>query len=310
MLTMSFCTDPAEVAGAVATSPNDASLPLTPNSTDTTLSLTTTNLKDSKIAFTMLSLLPTKLIVFAVVDPSALQPITLPVMNSLVSTNKVVVDANIDTDMIASEFPNDAVQNPLDFISKAEDHSGPHLKPLQVSAQPAVLPKIVSGPTYTEPMDCLPDGDQTSDSPMESATSPPTPMVVQQDDQEASGGMSKAESTTMICETNDQKGVPERPMGLGVPTGPLSVKDLTIICQLFYLPSDHGQFGLELLNEFYWLKRNGTAMLPQGNFRYHSFRGYCNIESVNPQVLLVLDPKKTETNGSNELLGSMEWSKK
>ena len=53
------------------------------------------------------------------VDTSALQPITLPVMNSLVSTNKVVVDASIDTDMVP-EFPSDATQNPLDFIHKAE----------------------------------------------------------------------------------------------------------------------------------------------------------------------------------------------
>ena len=53
------------------------------------------------------------------VDTSALQPITLPVMNSLVSTNKVVVDASIDTDMVP-EFPSDATQNPLDYIHKAD----------------------------------------------------------------------------------------------------------------------------------------------------------------------------------------------
>ena len=36
---------------------------------------------------------------------------------------------------------------------------------------------------------------------------------------------------------------------------------------MFYLPSEHGQHGLDLLNEFYWLKRNGTAMIPLG--KYH-----------------------------------------
>ena len=52
---------------------------------------------------------------------------------------------------------SDAAQNPLDYIHKAEtDGDGPALKQIQVTAQPAVLPKIVSGPTYTEPMDCLP----------------------------------------------------------------------------------------------------------------------------------------------------------
>ena len=62
--------DPSTASGS--------SLPLTPTSSDTVLS--TTNLvKESSEN----------------VDPSALQPITLPVMNSLVSTNKVVVDASI-----------------------------------------------------------------------------------------------------------------------------------------------------------------------------------------------------------------------
>ena len=36
-----------------------------------------------------------------------------------------------------------------------------------------------SGPTYTEPMECVPDT-EVPDSPMESTTNPPTPMNVQQ----------------------------------------------------------------------------------------------------------------------------------
>ena len=74
----------------------DSSIPLTPSTSET--GLTTTDLK-------------------AEMDPSGLQPITLPVMNSLVSTNKVVVDASIDAEMVP-EFPSDAAQNPLDYIHK------------------------------------------------------------------------------------------------------------------------------------------------------------------------------------------------
>ena len=48
------------------------------------------------------------------------------------------------------------------------------------------------------------------------------------------------------------------------------VKDLLLLSQMFYLPSEHGQYGLDLLNEFYWLKRNGTAMLPLGMKNPHS----------------------------------------
>jgi hypothetical protein len=112
------------------------------------------------------------------IDSSALQPITLPVMNSLVSTNKVVVDANIDADMVP-EFPSDT-QNPLDYIHKQVDSvdSDTTFKDqvVQVNVQHAVLPKIVNGPCYTEPMDCLPELEgRVADSPMESVTSPPTP---------------------------------------------------------------------------------------------------------------------------------------
>ena len=102
---------------------------------------------------------------------------------------------------------------------------------------------------------------------MEGTTNPPTPMNVQQDDQE-NPGLSKAESTTMLCDPNENK-VTKPPLK------PLSVKDLLLLCQMFYLPADHGQFGLELLNEFYWLKRNGTAMLPIGNF-------YCTLSFPCP----------------------------
>ena len=65
------------------------------------------------------------------------------------------------------------------------------------------------------------------------------------------------------------------------PVKPLCVKDLLLLCQMFYLPADHGQFGLELLNEFYWLKRNGTAMLPLGKYKvYYLFNILTNKQTI------------------------------
>lgn len=70
-----------------------------------------------------------------------------------------------------------------------------------------------------------------------------------------------------------------------LPVKPLCVKDLLLLCQMFYLPADHGQFGLELLNEFYWLKRNGTAMLPLGKYKvYYLF----NILTNKPNNIFFL----------------------
>lgn len=65
------------------------------------------------------------------------------------------------------------------------------------------------------------------------------------------------EVTTMLCEevSTDIKEHDETDIG---------TKDLMLLCQLFFLPSDHGKVGLELLNDFFWLKRNATTMLPPG----------------------------------------------
>ena len=84
----------------------------------------------------------------------------------------------------------------------------------------------------------------------------------------------KAESTTMLCE--DLSNNPEVTTMLcddviitdikEVSNPELTVKDLLLFTQLFYLPSEHGQVGLELLNDFFWLKKNAVTMLPPGAF--------------------------------------------
>lgn len=37
-----------------------------------------------------------------------------------------------------------------------------------------------------------------------------------------------------------------------------------VLCQLFFLPADHGAVGLQLLEDFFWLKRNANSMIPPG----------------------------------------------
>ena len=41
-------------------------------------------------------------------------------------------------------------------------------------------------------------------------------------------------------------------------------RDLMVLCQLFFLPADHGAVGLQLLEDFFWLKRNANSMIPPG----------------------------------------------
>ncbi|KAM8706923.1 hypothetical protein ACLKA7_011083 [Drosophila subpalustris] len=44
----------------------------------------------------------------------------------------------------------------------------------------------------------------------------------------------------------------------------ISLEDLSLLCDLFYLPFEHGSRGLKLLSEFQWLKVNANVMLQVG----------------------------------------------
>lgn len=41
----------------------------------------------------------------------------------------------------------------------------------------------------------------------------------------------------------------------------LTVEDLSLLCDLFYLPFEHGGQGLQLLQEFNWLKSNAHVVI-------------------------------------------------
>lgn len=41
----------------------------------------------------------------------------------------------------------------------------------------------------------------------------------------------------------------------------ITADDLNLLCDLFYLPFEHGSRALQLLNEFYWLKTNANILL-------------------------------------------------
>lgn len=41
----------------------------------------------------------------------------------------------------------------------------------------------------------------------------------------------------------------------------MTVDDLALLCDLFYLPFEHGGQGLQLLQEFHWLKSNAHLVI-------------------------------------------------
>merc|ERR1712142_274581 len=109
----------------------------------------------------------------------------VPVMNSLVSHNEVVLERPVNE----SQELKSAPPEPMDTLPVSE--SANCTSPLQA---------------------------------MESTTNPPTPASVMQVENCLDGsGLSKAESTTMLCEVEDNPGT-------------LTVEEVELICDLFYLP--------------------------------------------------------------------------
>lgn len=174
---------------------------------------------------------------------SSLQPISVPVMNSLVSTNKVVVDHTLlggeslsgastpsSTHMmgppigVATKADSNAVDAAAAAASSAEEDSPmtptslPPVTPTAIAVANTVpiSPNIIPGPTYMEPMEEDSGVVQSNamecskDVPMESVTNPSTPasstMHVETDP-----SLHKAESTTMLCEDSPPGGT----MGIG-----------------------------------------------------------------------------------------------
>lgn len=41
----------------------------------------------------------------------------------------------------------------------------------------------------------------------------------------------------------------------------MNYDDIILLCDLFYLPFEHGSKALQLLNEFYWLKTNAVVLV-------------------------------------------------
>ncbi|XP_064095431.1 protein O-GlcNAcase-like isoform X1 [Macrobrachium nipponense] len=157
-------------------------------------------------------------------------PAMNPIMNSLVSENKVVVDTIPEETDTASTVSQDA--------------------------------STTSG---VEPMDCNP-------SP---ATSPPhnEDMLIENGERNKVLDSDSEESTTPVIDTfapevdSDTKTSTKPSLTLPLDTpldneeDNLTVDDLQLLVDLFYLPFEHGRQGVNILNEFNWLKMNSHLVI-------------------------------------------------
>lgn len=192
-------------------------VPILP-SVNTCMSLTSTTLATPGLPQPNINILA------EAVQDTTFNPTMNPIMNSLVSENKVLVDTGHEEADTASTVSQDA-----------------------------------SSTSGVEPMDCNP-------SP---ATSPPhneDSMMIE------NGEVPKVESeedkTTPVIETAQDELSVTAKTSLTLPldstqdnSDGLTVDDLHLLADLFYLPFEHGRQGITIMKEFNWLKINSHLVI-------------------------------------------------
>ncbi|KAK8385333.1 hypothetical protein O3P69_012275 [Scylla paramamosain] len=168
------------------------------------------------------------------VQDTTFTPAMNPVMNSLVSENKVVVEASPEEADSASTVSQDASTN-----------SG--VEPMDCNPSPA------TSPPHTDDTVMMENGEGPKPDPSPE-DSPPAPL-------EQEEAPSTTNTTTTATTTVPNKAPLSLP--LEEDTEELTVDDLQLLAELFYLPYEHGRYGITIMNEFNWLKINSHLVIDQ-----------------------------------------------
>ncbi|XP_063978913.1 protein O-GlcNAcase isoform X1 [Diachasmimorpha longicaudata] len=172
------------------------------------------------------------------VTESFAQPLPGPVMNSLISDTKVVsepVIPSVNTSMGNTGVQNSGSTEPMDC------NTTPSNSPAHVAKIPTDDDAMVENTSTCS-------GTSGSMQVEVDGTSPTingNQMIVENDSENHDG-----EGT----EGGDAKDVEKR----------LTIEDLSLLCDLFYLPFEHGGQGIQLLQEFNWLKSNAHVLIRKG----------------------------------------------
>jgi len=176
--------------------------------------------------------------------PLVSQPVTVaplvPVMNSLVSQNEVILERPVPELPPSPPDPLKAVPEPMDTLPTEAGAVSPQTPQAMESTTNPPTPSMVDSSTAPPSPDTQSQGDPNT------APATPASAVMQVEPPIAGSTLSKAESTTMLCETESVE---------------LSPQELELVCDLFYLPSEHGPGAIDLLSDFYWLKTHAGVML-------------------------------------------------
>ncbi|XP_034837403.1 protein O-GlcNAcase isoform X1 [Maniola hyperantus] len=248
-------------------------------------------------------------------------PVPTPVMNSLVSPTKVILNESIPNPIIPiansnmslpSEIPVSTLPVPLMGLKAIDvEHRG-KIEPDQTMADKIDINDSVSNdsvlesPSFIEHMkkgkdeddqiivdDVEPVGELQQNGDMSVGDTPQTlsptrpvlePLdvdppsnaatdsdVIMHEQLSENGSMQVEPSNSplsadMMVESTETGEVTDEPVDeSSLEPDALTTDDLLLLCDLFYLPFEHGSRGLRMMHDFYWLTTHATSILPRGN---------------------------------------------
>ncbi|XP_026279162.1 protein O-GlcNAcase [Frankliniella occidentalis] len=194
-----------------------------------------------------------------------LMPITAPVMNSLASESKIVA------------LPPMATPLPLPITVS--------LSSVPAGSIPLPLPLPMQGASTCEPMDCNPTPNGSPAHLAKTAASSTEDIAMAENGSGNSGNvLGNGSSTAMQVDSTDfssnfqatssnmvVESPHERDSERGEDNGsenlnempekaPMTYEDVALLCDLFYLPFEHGSGGTQILHDFNWLKTHAHVV--------------------------------------------------
>ncbi|KAG0725771.1 Protein O-GlcNAcase [Chionoecetes opilio] len=175
------------------------------------------------------------------INATTFTPAMNPIMNSLVSENKVIVEVPAP------------VEEPDSSSSTSQDASSTSgVEPMDCNPSPSTSPHHSTDDTIM-----MENGDakiETStqgspEVPLDHTEAPTTPSTI----------------TTVPTIPPSTPTMPHQPPLTLVEEDKeeLTVDDLQVLAELFYLPYEHGRYGITIMNEFNWLKINSQLVIDQ-----------------------------------------------
>ncbi|KAI4497198.1 hypothetical protein M0802_007682 [Mischocyttarus mexicanus] len=167
------------------------------------------------------------------------QPSTGPIMNSLVSDTKVISEPIVST--ISPSIGNEAIPSIMSSVEPMDCNTTPSDSPahgIKIHVEDDIMVENTS--TCSEASAGM-QVDVDANSPTVNVTQ----MIIENDSE--------------THENNDN--IDQDSLSMKDADKQLTQEDLCLLCDLFYLPFEHGGQGIQLLQEFNWLKSNAHVVM-------------------------------------------------